>query len=161
MSTLPDKPSITTIADTPIRPYYATEFQVLLSQQVTGGKFYLSRAGSLKPADAPPFHRHTREDEIWVVHTGSVRFFIGGDSLATATRHDVTAGTVVYGPRGISHTFLPLEANTDMSIFLSPGAIEDFYTSTEKADERRDFDHRDKFAKFGIDLLDRAPTLDD
>lgn len=161
MTEFRDEATIHTLENTPVQPYYATDLQLMLSERETGGKFYMSRSRHLNPEDAPPLHRHSREDEIWFVHSGTVRFFIGGDSLATATRHDVPAGGVVYGPRGTAHTFMATERGADVTIMTSPGDIEQFFLSTEAADERRDGDHLDKFAAYGIEILDRAPTLAD
>lgn len=138
--------------------YYTTDLSVLLRAEQTGGQFFMSRSEHLTPEDAPPFHRHTREDEIWIIHNGEFRFWIGGDSLATSTVHDVGPGDVVYGPRGVAHTFQSLTDHGDTTILWSPGASQTYFLNVEKTDKREDFDHLDRLEEIGVEVLDRAPV---
>ncbi|HEU5026477.1 MAG TPA: hypothetical protein VFV01_16290, partial [Spirillospora sp.] len=43
----------------------------------TGGTFSLAEQ-LLPKGSAPPLHRHTREDEAWIVLDGEVTFFLDG-----------------------------------------------------------------------------------
>lgn len=90
-----------------------------LSSAETGGA--VSIAEQLLPkGSAPPRHRHTREDEAWLVLDGEVTFFLDDD------RFLATPGTWVFGPRGRAHTFR-VESDTAKMLFLStPAGIEEF-----------------------------------
>ncbi|WP_457134091.1 cupin domain-containing protein [Mycobacteroides abscessus] len=138
--------------------YYATDLNVLLRAEQTGGKFFMNRTQDVKPEDAPPFHRHTREEEIWIIHEGTFRFWIGGTSLATATVYDVGPGDVVFGPRGVAHTFQSLTDHGDCTIIWSPGASQSYFLNVEKTDERKDFEHLERLEAIGVEVLDRAPV---
>jgi quercetin dioxygenase-like cupin family protein len=46
-----------------------------------------------------PLHRHTREDEWFYVLAGEMTFYIGDQVV------EAPAGSFLYGPRGIPHTF--------------------------------------------------------
>jgi quercetin dioxygenase-like cupin family protein len=49
--------------------------------------------------DSPPLHRHDREDEVFHVLAGEVRFRVGDQEVLAR------AGDTVVGPRGVPHTF--------------------------------------------------------
>lgn len=95
---------------------------------VTNAGFSL--AEQLLPAGfAPPFHRHTREDEAWIVLDGEVTFFLD-DQAQT-----VGAGTYVYGPRNGTHTFRVESPTARVATLLVPGTSERFFHSTGRAAE--------------------------
>lgn len=48
---------------------------------------------------AVPLHAHTQEDEIWYVLEGQIAFIANGETKIGG------AGTFVYIPRGVPHTF--------------------------------------------------------
>lgn len=90
---------------------------------LTDGAFSLAEQ-LLPRGSAPPVHRHTREDEAWIVLEGEVAFFLDGE------QHVAGAGTYVFGPRGREHTFLVRSATARMATLLLPGACEQFFHST-------------------------------
>ena len=47
-----------------------------------------------------PLHVHHREDEWFFVMEGELTFWVGGETTVAP------AGTFVFGPRGIPHTFV-------------------------------------------------------
>lgn len=138
--------------------YYATNFDVILKAEETGGQYFMIRQRTMRPEDAPPFHVHTREDEIWVVNRGTFRFWIGGESLATATTYDVGPGGVIYGPRDVAHTFQVLGDTGDVTVLLTPAESQDYFLGVGEAEEREDFDHLDRLEAIGVHVLDRAPV---
>lgn len=89
----------------------------------TGGAFSLAEQ-LLPQGSAPPAHRHTREDEAWIVLDGEVSFFLNGEE------HLAGAGTYVFGPRGHEHTFLVRSQTARMATLLLPGACEEFFHAT-------------------------------
>ncbi len=52
------------------------------------------------PGSGSPLHRHTREDEWFYVIDGELTFAVGDEVIPAP------AGSFVYGPCGIPHTFL-------------------------------------------------------
>lgn len=90
---------------------------------VTGGAFSLSEQ-LLPLGSAPPLHRHTREDEAWIVLEGEVSFFLDGEDQLAGP------GTYVFGPRGHEHTFLVRSTTARMATLLLPGAAEEFFHAT-------------------------------
>jgi quercetin dioxygenase-like cupin family protein len=71
---------------------------VKASAETTGGRVavieHLAPQGS-----GSPLHRHQREDEWFSVIEGALTFWVGGQVI------DAPAGSFVFGPRGIPHTF--------------------------------------------------------
>lgn len=82
---------------------------------ITGGAFSLSEQ-LLPLGSAPPIHRHTHEDEAWIVLEGEVTFFLDGE--------EHLAG------RGNEHTFLVRSSTARMATLLLPGACEEFFHAT-------------------------------
>jgi mannose-6-phosphate isomerase-like protein (cupin superfamily) len=71
------------------------------------------------PQGGPPPHMHTREDETFQVLEGEVKFVVGGRLLSA------TAGSVVYGPRGIPHAFRNVGTiPSRMSVLITPAGLE-------------------------------------
>lgn len=68
-----------------------------------------------------PLHVHRREDEWFYVIEGQLTFWVGGQVI------EAPAGSFVYGPRDIPHTF---EVASDEALFLfvtEPAGFEKFY----------------------------------
>ena len=49
--------------------------------------------------DGPPLHRHEREDEVFHILDGVIRFQVGGTEIVAH------AGETLVGPKGVPHTF--------------------------------------------------------
>jgi quercetin dioxygenase-like cupin family protein len=89
------------------------------SSQTTGGRVavieHLARKGA-----GSPLHVHRREDEWFYVTEGELTFWVGGQVT------EAPAGSFVYGPRDIPHTF---EVSSDEARFLlvaEPAGMEAF-----------------------------------
>lgn len=78
---------------------------------------------------APPFHRHTREDEAWIVLDGEVTFYLDDDFQT------VGADTFVYGPRDRVHTFRIESQTARIATLLVPGTSERFFHATGRPAE--------------------------
>ena len=79
--------------------FLGSHTSVKASAETTAGRVavieHLSPRGS-----GSPLHVHSREDEWFYVIEGELTFWVGGQVI------DAPAGSFVYGPRGIPHTFL-------------------------------------------------------
>lgn len=137
--------------------YYNTLIEEVLSMAETG-QMSLMRI-TMTPHTAPPLHIHTHEDEFWIVVSGKVRFWFGGDSLESCSTRDVGSGGVVFGPRLISHTFETITPTSEILIGANPGNIEAYFHGIGKDTERKDSEHLDFLGEFGVTIIDRAPNL--
>lgn len=67
-----------------------------------------------------PLHVHSREDEWFYVLDGELTFWVGGETTVAP------AGTFVYGPRGIPHTFLVSSETARFLLVTEPAGFERF-----------------------------------
>jgi quercetin dioxygenase-like cupin family protein len=67
-----------------------------------------------------PLHVHHNEDEWFYVTEGELTFWVGGDVIKAP------AGSFVYGPRGIPHTFLVSSPEARFLLVTEPAGFEGF-----------------------------------
>src|SRR5437867_6813601 len=67
-----------------------------------------------------PLHVHHNEDEWFYVTEGELTFWIGGQLT------DAPAGSFVYGPRGIPHTFTVTSPEARFLLVTEPAGFEGF-----------------------------------
>ncbi len=67
-----------------------------------------------------PLHVHHREDEWFYVTEGALTFWVGGDVI------EASAGSFVYGPRDIPHTFLVSSPQARFLLVTEPAGFENF-----------------------------------
>lgn len=73
------------------------------------------------PGSGSPLHLHSREDEWFYVIEGELTFWVGGQVI------EAPAGSFVYGPRGIAHTFLvSSDAPARFLLVTEPGGFDGF-----------------------------------
>jgi quercetin dioxygenase-like cupin family protein len=89
------------------------------SSQSTAGRVavieHLAPRGS-----GSPLHVHHREDEWFYVVEGELTFWVGGQVIAAP------AGSFVYGPREIPHTFMVGSDTARFLLVTEPAGFEDF-----------------------------------
>jgi quercetin dioxygenase-like cupin family protein len=69
------------------------------------------------PGSGPPLHVHSREDESFWILQGRIAFAVAGQRI------DATAGSFVFAPRGIPHTFRNVsDAPAKMLLMVTPPA---------------------------------------
>jgi mannose-6-phosphate isomerase-like protein (cupin superfamily) len=78
---------------------FGNEIQFKLTTELTGGTLSLGLA-TVSPGKSPPPHTHHREEELFIILEGRYRFFVDNEWI-----EDVGPGSVVYLPRGCTHTF--------------------------------------------------------
>ena len=66
----------------------------------------------------PPAHIHTREDEAFYVLEGRFTFIVGDETI------EADAGTFVWLPRGVAHTFSIDEDGARALVLATPGGME-------------------------------------
>jgi quercetin dioxygenase-like cupin family protein len=67
-----------------------------------------------------PLHVHHREDEWFYVTEGELTFWVGGKVI------EAPAGSFVYGPRGIPHTYLVSSPEARFLVVTEPAGFESF-----------------------------------
>jgi quercetin dioxygenase-like cupin family protein len=111
----------------------------------TGGALTLFET-DVPPGVGPPLHVHVNDDEFMYVLEGRLRFRLG------EAVHDAPAGTFVFIPKGVTHTWQ--NAGDSKARFLAgfapaaPGMERFFERSAELADDVRP---ADAFKNFGPD----------
>jgi quercetin dioxygenase-like cupin family protein len=74
------------------------------------------------PQGGPHPHMHTREDQTFYVLEGELEFVVGGRALLA------TAGSVVYGPRGIPHAFRNVGTTPSrIAVYITPAGFEGMF----------------------------------
>lgn len=95
-------------------------YTVLLDSAATGGALSVGRF-EVPQDEAPPFHLHTREDEVFVLLEGSALVWAGDE------RHELAEGGVVYLPRGIPHSYRVTSERADLLVIATPGGLEQMF----------------------------------
>ncbi len=92
-----------------------------LAAQDTDGAFAVAEV-TTPPQGGPPPHMHSREDETFYVLEGELEFMVDYRPIP------VTAGSVVYGPRGILHTYKNVGTEPSrMLVTITPAGFEKFF----------------------------------
>lgn len=100
-------------------------FTLLLSGEETNGTFVLMLEEATS-GEGPPLHVHHREDEIAYVLEGNVEFQVGEE------RFTVSAGSTVFLPRGIPHSYrYPGPGITRVLFWATPAGFEGFFIEVE------------------------------
>ena len=132
-----------------------------LPAALTGGAFTLAEQ-LLPQGSAPPLHRHTHEDEAWVVLDGELSFFLDQDEYPAGP------GTYVFGPRGRAHTFVVRSDTARLITLIAPGAGEGLFRETGHPAAALTLPPPgepdmavllDGLARYGIELVGPPPTL--
>jgi quercetin dioxygenase-like cupin family protein len=86
----------------------------------TGGR--VAVIDNLAPRGAgSPLHVHHREDEWFYVIEGELTLWVGGDVIKAP------AGSFVYGPRDVPHTFLVSSDQARFLLVVQPAGFEEFF----------------------------------
>ncbi len=73
-------------------------FSVLLDSAATGGQLTVGRF-DVSEGEAPPFHMHTREDEVFMLIGGTALLWVGDEEM------ELSEGGIVYLPRNVPHGY--------------------------------------------------------
>jgi quercetin dioxygenase-like cupin family protein len=79
-----------------------------------------------------PLHVHSREDEWFYVIEGELTFWVGGETI------EAPAGTFVFGPKGIPHTFMVASEEARFLLVTEPAGFERFMREVGEPAARRE-----------------------
>jgi len=118
-----DAPQIEPIALTAnegdARWFLGTLVTIKASSQTTAGRVAVTE--NLAPrGSGSPLHVHHREDEWFYVVEGELTFWVGGQIITAA------AGSFVYGPRDVPHTFAVSSDTARFLLVTEPAGFEEF-----------------------------------
>src|SRR5262245_50972371 len=125
----------------------------------TGGAYAVQHQIS-QPGEGPPLHRHSREDESFFVLEGEYAITLGEQVIRAP------AGTLLFAPRGIPHTFQCVGATPGrIQVIISPPGLEAFFEEVDslvKEGSLKDFakDIAQVVAlarKYGVEILGPPP----
>jgi quercetin dioxygenase-like cupin family protein len=86
----------------------------------TQGRFALSDALTRK-GNCPPRHIHRNEDESFYILEGEITAWIGDQTIRG------TPGTLIFGPRGVPHSFEIHSDRVRMLILLTTAGLEGYF----------------------------------
>ncbi|MFI0419150.1 cupin domain-containing protein [Spongiactinospora sp. 9N601] len=95
-------------------------FSVLLDASATDGRLTVGRFDVPKD-EAPPFHMHTREDEVFLLIKGTALLWVGDEEM------ELSEGGIVYLPRNIPHGYRITSDRADLLMIATPGGIEGMF----------------------------------
>jgi quercetin dioxygenase-like cupin family protein len=102
---------------------------VKASSETTGGQVAVIEHHAPRGAGSP-LHVHHREDEWFYVSEGELTFWVGGEVIAAP------AGSFVYGPRSVPHTFTVSSEEARFLLVTEPAGLEGFMRSLAEPAER-------------------------
>ena len=92
----------------------------LATGEETRGLFALMEQVARK-GNVPPRHIHHREDETFYVVEGEMTFSVGDRTIKA------TAGTMVFAPRDVAHSFTIDSEQVRMLVMVAPAGAEGFF----------------------------------
>ena len=89
------------------------------SGETTGGRVAVTE-NRMARGGGSPLHIHHREDEWFYVLEGELTFAVGGEVVVAP------AGSFVYGPRDVAHTFMVTSEEAHFLLVVEPAGFEEF-----------------------------------
>jgi mannose-6-phosphate isomerase-like protein (cupin superfamily) len=103
----------------------------------------------------PPLHQHEHEDEAFYVLQGRVRVLVGDAAI------DGEAGSFVFAPRGVPHTFARQPGDDlKMLLMIAPAALERFFDEVSRLSDSEQQDPSmlsTLAARYGVQVLGPPP----
>ncbi|MEZ0109914.1 quercetin dioxygenase-like cupin family protein [Catenulispora sp. EB89] len=96
---------------------------MLLDGKATDGQLMMGRFDVAR-GEAPPYHQHTREDEVFLLIKGTALVWCDDQE------YELAEGGVVYLPRNIPHGYRITSAKADLLMINTPAGIEGMFRET-------------------------------
>jgi quercetin dioxygenase-like cupin family protein len=101
---------------------------ILLDGKATDGQLMIGRF-DVSQGEAPPYHKHTREDEVFMLIKGTALVWV--DDQET----ELAEGGIVFLPKNIPHAYRITSKTADLLMINTPAGIEGMfrYSGRDKA----------------------------
>ena len=96
---------------------------ILLDSAATNGQLMVGRF-DVSEGEAPPYHQHTLEDEVFMLITGQALVWVDDE------QHELKEGGIIFLPKGIPHAYRITSAKADLLMINTPGGIEGMFRAT-------------------------------
>jgi quercetin dioxygenase-like cupin family protein len=93
---------------------------MLLDGAVTDGQLMVGRF-DVSRGEAPPYHLHTREDEVFMLIKGSALVWHDDEEM------ELSEGGIVFLPKNIPHAYRITSAKADLLMINTPAGIEGMF----------------------------------
>ncbi len=106
---------------------------ILLDGQATNGQLMVGRF-DVSEGEAPPYHRHTHEDEVFMLIKGTALVWSDDEEM------ELSEGGIVYLPKNIPHAYRITSKRADLLMINTPAGIEGMfrYAGRDKSASRPD-----------------------
>lgn len=95
---------------------------IVLDSAATNGQLSVARSRTFEGV-ASPYHLHTQDDEVFLMISGTARFWCGEEES------ELGEGGVIFLPRNVPHAYRVTSAQAEMLIICTPGGTEGLYRS--------------------------------
>lgn len=95
-------------------------FAVLLDSAATDGQLTVGRF-TVGKGEAPPYHLHTREDEVFMLIKGEALVWSDDQEM------ELSEGGIVYLPKNVPHGYRITSDTADLLMICTPGGIEGMF----------------------------------
>jgi quercetin dioxygenase-like cupin family protein len=96
---------------------------MLLDGAATNGQLMVGRF-DVSEGEAPPYHKHTREDEVFLLIKGTALVWV--DDQQT----ELSEGGIVFLPKNIPHAYRITSKKADLLMINTPAGIEGMFRET-------------------------------
>ena len=106
---------------------------ILLDGKATNGQLMIGRF-DVSEGEAPPYHKHTREDEVFMLIKGTALVWCDDQEM------ELSEGGIIYLPKGIPHGYRITSRKADLLMINTPAGIEGMfrYAGRDKSEPRPD-----------------------
>ena len=104
---------------------------ILLDGKATDGQLMIGRF-DVSEGEAPPYHKHTREDEVFMLIKGTALVWVDDQEM------ELAEGGIVFLPKNIPHAYRITSKTADLLMINTPAGIEGMfrYSGRDKATPR-------------------------
>lgn len=95
-------------------------FSVLLDAAATGGQLGVGRF-RVGRGEAPPYHKHQHEDEVFLLLSGTALLWCDDEEL------ELSDGGIVFLPRNVPHGYRITSERADLLMMCTPGGFEGMF----------------------------------
>jgi quercetin dioxygenase-like cupin family protein len=93
---------------------------ILLDGKATDGQLMVGRF-DVSEGEAPPYHKHTREDEVFMLIKGTALVWYDDQEL------ELSEGGIVFLPKNIPHAYRITSKKADLLMINTPAGIEGMF----------------------------------